>query len=92
MMNSSHIEVPAVKYKELRTPALAEDSEAVRSRVVAARNLQLERYRGEQKTYSNAQMSPKMLRKHCAITADGKNYWKMPSPGWDFPRVPTTAS
>src|SRR6202795_4305300 len=58
------IEVPAVKYKELRTPALAEDSEAVRARVVAARNRQLERYRGEQKTYSNAQMLPKMLRKH----------------------------
>jgi magnesium chelatase family protein len=40
-----HIEVPAVKYKELRAPALAEDSEAVRSRVVAARNRQPERYR-----------------------------------------------
>jgi magnesium chelatase family protein len=31
-----HIEVPAVRYKELRASALAEDSEAVRSRVVAA--------------------------------------------------------
>jgi magnesium chelatase family protein len=67
-----HIEVPAVKYKELRTPTLAEDSETVRARVVAARNRQLERYRGEQKTYSNAQMLPKMLRKHCGITADGE--------------------
>jgi magnesium chelatase family protein len=65
-----HIEVPAVKYKELRTSTLAEDSEAVRSRVVAARNRQLERYRGEKKTYSNAQMLHKMLRKHCAIS-----YW-----------------
>jgi magnesium chelatase family protein len=67
-----HIEVPAVKYKELRTPALAEDSETVRARVVAARNRQLERYRGGQKTYSNAQMLPKMLRKHCGITAEGE--------------------
>src|SRR6202166_334583 len=67
-----HIEVPAVKYKELRTPALAEDSETVRARVVAARNRQLERYRGEHKAYSNAQMLPKMLRKHCSITADGE--------------------
>ena len=63
-----------MKYKELRTPALAEDSEAVRSRVVAARNRQLERYRGEQKTYSNAQMLPKMLRKHCGITAEGEKF------------------
>lgn len=32
-----HIEVPAVKYKELRTTTLAEGSEAVRLRVIAAR-------------------------------------------------------
>jgi magnesium chelatase family protein len=67
-----HIEVPALKYKELRTPALAEASETVRSRVVAARNRQLERYRGELKTYSNAQMLPKMLRRHCGITTEGE--------------------
>jgi magnesium chelatase family protein len=48
---------------------LAEDSEAVRLRVVAARNHQLERYRGEKKTYSNAQMLPKM---HCGIALEGK--------------------
>ena len=40
--------------------------------IVAARNRQLEHYRGEKKTYSNAQMLPKMLRKHCGITPDGE--------------------
>lgn len=50
-----HIEVPAVKYKELRAPTPAEGSEAVRQRVIVARDRQLERYRGEKKTYSNAQ-------------------------------------
>jgi magnesium chelatase family protein len=67
-----HIEVPTVKYKELRAPAPAEDSESVRARVIAARDRQLERYRGEKKTYSNSQMLPKMLRKHCAISAEGE--------------------
>ena len=67
-----HIEVPAVKYKELRAPISAEDSGSVRSRVVAARERQLERFRGEKKTYSNAQMMPKSIRKHCAISADGE--------------------
>jgi magnesium chelatase family protein len=67
-----HIEVPAVKYKELRTPILSEDSDSVRLRVIAARDRQLERYRGEKKTYSNAQMLPKMLRKHCGISAEGE--------------------
>jgi magnesium chelatase family protein len=38
-----HIEVPAVKYKELRAPSSAEDSAAVRQRLIAARDRQLER-------------------------------------------------
>jgi magnesium chelatase family protein len=68
-----HIEeVPAVKYKELRTPVLAEDSAAVRSRVIAARDRQLERYRGEKETHCNAQMQPKMFRKHCGISQEGE--------------------
>jgi magnesium chelatase family protein len=71
-----HIEVPAVKYKELRAPTPAEGSEAVRQRVIAARDRQLERYSGEKKTYSNAQMMPKMIRKHCEISAEARNYWE----------------
>jgi magnesium chelatase family protein len=67
-----HIEVPAVKYKELRAPAPSEDSAAVRQRVIDARNRQTERYRADKKTYSNAQMLPKMIRKYCAITSDGE--------------------
>ncbi|MGB7730105.1 MAG: ATP-binding protein [Candidatus Acidiferrum sp.] len=35
-----HIEVPAVKYKELRAPSSSEDSAAVRGRVIAARDRQ----------------------------------------------------
>ena len=67
-----HIEVPAVKYKELRAPASSEDSAAVRTRVIAARQRQLTRYAGEKKTFCNAQMLPKMVRKHCAISPDGE--------------------
>ncbi len=67
-----HIEVPAVKYKELRAPSSAEDSASVGQRVIAARNRQLDRFHGEKKTYANAQMMPKMIRKHCAITAEGE--------------------
>jgi magnesium chelatase family protein len=67
-----HIEVPAVKYKELRAPASAEDSAAVRQRVIAARERQTARFAGEKKTYANAQMAPKMIRKYCGIAADGE--------------------
>jgi magnesium chelatase family protein len=66
-----HIEIPAVKYKELRGTTEVESSAAVRERVIKARALQLARYAGE-KIYSNAQMPPRLIRKHCAITADGE--------------------
>jgi len=67
-----HIEVPAVKYKELRAPSSSEDSAAIRSRVIAARNRQSERFASEKKTYANAQMPPRLIRKFCSINADGE--------------------
>jgi len=66
------IEVPSVKYKELRAPASIEDSATVRERVMAARKRQHTRFAAEKNTYSNAQMAPKMIRKHCGISADGE--------------------
>ena len=67
-----HIEVPAVKYKELRGNAEIESSACVRERVLRGRQIQLERYREEKKLYANAQMPPKLIRKHCAISAEGE--------------------
>jgi magnesium chelatase family protein len=67
-----HIEVPAVKYKELRGDAEIESSESVRQRVLRARKIQLDRYHNEKKLYANAQMPPRLLRKHCAISAEGE--------------------
>jgi magnesium chelatase family protein len=66
-----HIEIPAVKYKELRSNTDLESSAAVRERVIAAQKIQLKRYTGE-KMYANAQMAPRMIRKYCAISADGE--------------------
>jgi magnesium chelatase family protein len=65
-----HIDVPVVKYKELRAPADAQGSEAVRQRVIKARERQMERYAGEAGLYSNAQMPAGHIRKFCAISAD----------------------
>jgi magnesium chelatase family protein len=67
-----HIEVPAVKYKELRANGDVEPSAAVRERVLRARNVQLQRYSGEKKVYSNAQMPARLLRKVCEISAEGE--------------------
>jgi len=67
-----HIEVPAVKFKELRGPDTTESSAAVRERALRARRIQLERFASEKNIFSNAQMPPKLIRQHCAISAEAE--------------------
>jgi magnesium chelatase family protein len=67
-----HIEVPAVKYKELRGDSVIEDSAAVRQRVISARQRQMARFAGDKRVFANAQMPPRLIRKHCAISAEGE--------------------
>lgn len=67
-----HIEVPAVKYEDLRSTEPAESSEAIRERVVAARKHQLERFDGDG-IYSNALMRPKHIKKYCKLDDAGEN-------------------
>jgi magnesium chelatase family protein len=67
-----HIEVPAVKYKELRGNGTTEDSAAIRERVLRARERQTKRFAGERKVFSNSQMPPKLIRKFCAISEEGE--------------------
>jgi magnesium chelatase family protein len=67
-----HIEVPAVKYKELRGDSEIESSACVRERVLRARQIQAQRYQCERGLYANAQMPPRLIRKHCAISSEGE--------------------
>ncbi|HSI87579.1 MAG TPA: YifB family Mg chelatase-like AAA ATPase [Pyrinomonadaceae bacterium] len=65
-----HVDVPAVKFNELRgrgTPE-GETSAEIRERVNAARLRQLARFNGEG-IFSNAAMPPGAIRKFCAIDA-----------------------
>jgi magnesium chelatase family protein len=55
-----------VKYKELSSSDLSEGSAAIRERVAAARRVQLKRFAAE-KIFSNAQMTPRLIRKYCSI-------------------------
>ncbi|MBR2344318.1 MAG: YifB family Mg chelatase-like AAA ATPase [Lentisphaeria bacterium] len=48
-----------------------ESSAVVRQRVVAARNLQMERYAGSG-IFNNCQLTPKMLQQHCALSHSGE--------------------
>jgi len=72
-----HIEVPAVKYKELAAKPTGESSEVVRERVNRARQIQIERFRGREGIYSNARMESKDIRTFCKIDARGNDLLKM---------------
>ena len=59
-----HIEVPAVKYRELVERAESESSAEIAARVARSREVQKERFKGT-KVRCNAQMTARMIRKYC---------------------------
>ena len=65
-----HIDVPAVKFRELRgeAPLETDSSALIRQRVLAARARQHRRLVKE-KIFSNAAMTPRMIRNYCRIDA-----------------------
>jgi len=60
------IEVGRITFSEMHESERAEPSTAIRSRVVAARELQRDRYR-ELGIESNAELSPGRIRQYCAL-------------------------
>lgn len=71
-----HIEVVPVSYDELSEIKPAESSEFIRARVIAARDIQSERFKNKDQVYCNAQMESKQIREHCEIDTAGKTLLK----------------
>jgi len=67
-----HIEVPRVNYEKLSSDRLGEPSEAIRARVQAARQRQLERFAGTN-IICNADMRVAEVRKFCKLDETGDN-------------------
>lgn len=63
-----HIEVPAVKYRDLADGRDGEASAAICGRLEHARSIQQDRFRGSKFNY-NAQMTPRFIKKFCATDA-----------------------
>ncbi|MFC1834041.1 YifB family Mg chelatase-like AAA ATPase [Thermodesulfobacteriota bacterium] len=61
-----HVEVPAVDWRDMTSKAEGESSEAIRARVRAARQTQLDRLKGTG-IYCNAQMGNRHLKKFCEL-------------------------
>jgi magnesium chelatase family protein len=71
-----HIEVPAVKYKELSQEYSGESSATIRKRVERARSVQEERFM-HSKIHCNAHMTARDIKKFCQIGEDSKHLLEM---------------
>ena len=76
-----HIEVPAIKYKELTSCDSPEPSEAIQARAKNARAIQLQRFSAKggsacgekaEGIFANAQMSHAHIKKYCTVSCDGQ--------------------
>jgi magnesium chelatase family protein len=70
-----HVEVPRVDYEKLADKRQAETSAAIRLRVQAARERQLERFKGRKLT-CNTEMGPNEVREFCQTDASGEKLLK----------------
>ncbi len=68
-----HLEVPALKISELTEESgqTAESSKDIRNRVIRARKMQLERFKGT-RLHSNSQMGSRHIKKYCQIDDESK--------------------
>ncbi len=72
-----HGEVTPVAFSELSAMRTSEKSAEVRERVIAAREIQAQRYADTPGVYANAQMSSKMLAEVCVISPASQNLLKV---------------
>jgi len=71
-----HVEVTPVDFEKLSETRLSEKSEKIRARVVAAREIQTQRYSSHVGMHSNAMMGSKQLREICRIDKAGQTLLK----------------
>ena len=65
------VEIAPIPFEKLSEPRPSESSSAIRERVIKARSLQTERYKGEPNIHCNAQLTPKLMRKYAQPDEDG---------------------
>jgi magnesium chelatase family protein len=72
-----HIEVPAVKYNDLASKVAGENSDRIRGRVIGARDIQHDRFRGRKGMFCNADMESKEIQEFCRLDQAGEELLKM---------------
>jgi magnesium chelatase family protein len=71
-----HVDVPAVKYRELSSMKNGESSAQIRARVQKARQIQLNRFRDEESMFCNADMQSRDIRRYCIINDQSQELLK----------------
>ncbi len=71
-----HLEVVPVPFKKLSELKETENSSAIRERVITARNIQSERYRGHDGIFCNAQMSSRQIRDYVQLDSTSNTLLK----------------
>ena len=71
-----HVEVPAVRYKELASQSKAETSASIGKRVNQARAAQSDRLR-RARIHCNAQMNNRQIKKYCPVCRDSHSLLEM---------------
>ena len=69
-----HVDVPTVEYKELTTGDAGESSEVIRKRVEHCRAIQAERFKNDKGVHTNSAMTPRLIKKHCELDAEGGHF------------------
>ena len=72
-----HVEVPAVKFREITAERTGETSAQIRERVVTARRRQQERFAGKRSVTCNARMGTRELKAFCALDESTLELLKM---------------
>ncbi len=71
-----HIEVTPVSFDEMTANRKAESSSDIRKRVIKARDIQTERFKGQANVFNNAMMTSQKMKEVCEINAAGKKLLK----------------
>jgi magnesium chelatase family protein len=71
-----HVEVPTVKYTELSSKRIGENSSIIRQRVVNAYAIQAQRFDKQKGLFCNADMESKEIKEYCQIDQAGAELLK----------------
>ncbi len=72
-----HVEVPQVKFQEITANRDGEPSASIRDRVIAARQLQEQRFDGRVRVACNARMQARDIKQYCQLADEPKNLLQM---------------